>query len=353
VLSAGMALASWSSCVTPAEPAPVPSEVVTVTEAELSPTLEAEAEVEVEEKQAPPAIPMPRPEDAEGDRAQELRHDRDARRSELSAAIALQPGWNLYECEHYFLATPIDDPRLIDGLKRRCDALSRALLETYPPARTAARKLPTDRSVIRVLPSREAFQRAGASPGTTCYWNEERKEIVMFDDTSAGGRGTETWPALQHIVVHEYLSRTLQADDTAAWIKFGIAAHYEGLELGPAGWEAPQEDPRWRELDAQLTAAECVPLERLLRYTTEEFYGANAEDSGGRRNLILAWSLYEYLRTDELRYTPAARIPSLYLRARSAGSDHARALEAALAEVNLPALEKDWRDWLMQRTDSL
>lgn len=270
------------------------------------------------------------------------------RRRELARTLASEPGWNLFESRHYFIATPVDDPLLIDGIKGRLDTQFARLEREFPGPQGAARRTSP---LVRVHPDRQAFFDAGGQPGTTSFWVSSEHTLVLYDAGSDEGRKAQTWPALQHIVVHEYFDTVLGITPAPPWLLYGIAAHYEALRFfqvrgGANSFHLPADTERWDQLAQQTAGGAPPPLGRLLAFDREEFHGRNEFGSGGYRNLILAWSFVEFLGDDQA--PPEARADFLrrYLASLLEENDAGEALRAALAGAELAALDLAWRQWI-------
>jgi|GEM_PF-3577962 len=266
----------------------------------------------------------------------------DARRLELARALMDEPGWNLYSTGGDFIATPVDDPLLVEGARRRIDAMRDRLARELPPPAGSQRPAPL---LLRIHPDRDAFERAGGQRGTTSFWDAERGEAALFDGGSTEERQRISWPALQHILVHEHLGTTVGLEVVPPWLLFGLASDCEALVLGADGRLAPPAEGRWRALARETAGAAPPPLARFLAFSREEFEGRNEFGSGAYRNLVLAGSLVAFLREEG-----PANLLGRTLTALQDGEEAPAALRAGLDGTPVAELDGAWRSWIEART---
>ncbi len=271
---------------------------------------------------------------------------RDARRRELVARVAAEPDWNLYDTGAHFVATPVDDPWLVERARERLEATAAWLAEHFAPPPPD----PTRDPLVRVFADRETYRASGGAPGTTGFWSSTERSLVIFDAGDAADRAEVTWPALQHVSVHAFLDDRVGLDAVPPWLLFGLAGHVEGLEPDGDGVLAPPlEGDRWTHL-RQVTAAEGPPpLGRLFAFDEREFRGENELGSGGWRNLVLSASLIAYLLEEQPQESAQGALPQALLEALHRGHDASASLEALLPEPDLQRLEADWRAWIETR----
>ena len=282
-------------------------------------------------------------------KASQARHA--IRRAQLAQTLAREPAWNLYESEHYFLASPLVDPLLIEGAKRRLDALRRQLEQDFPPNGAPAAS-PT---LVRILPDRAAFVDWGGQAGSSAFWLSEQQTLVCYDAGDRLERERETWPALQHVLVHEYFGQVLGIREVPPWLLYGVATKYAGLQLKGVGvnehWTSPAAATLDDPLREVLAGEGPMPLARLLAFDSQEFLGVNEFGSTAYRNLILAGGFVRFTENTEL---DQAALPAdflgRYASALQAGRPAAEALSEALQDADLKTIESDWRTWMEART---
>lgn len=276
-------------------------------------------------------------------------------RAELAADLASEAGWNLFETPHYFIATPVDQPLLIDGVKSRLEACLASLRTEFGDLEWSARRTP----VLRLHPSRSSFAEAGGQAGTTGFWSSPQLSLVIFDAGTPVDRARVTWPALQHVVVHEYLDSAIGLERTPSWLLYGLASKFEALQLFRThdGFDAlrfPADSTRWSELAKETAGSGPPPLRRFLAFNRDEFRGLNGFGSGGYRNLILAWSFVAFLEeppasgaeSDESR----ADFLRHYVEALAKGWRAETALDEARGTERLEDLDAAWRQWIEAKT---
>jgi hypothetical protein len=275
----------------------------------------------------------------------------DLRRRALVEELSREAGWNLYESRRHFIATPVDDPWLIEGARLHLDATFAALQREFAPG---ASPRPRPKSLVRIYPSEQAYLAAGGPRGSTSFWSRADATLALFDAQSAAARATQTYAALQHVVVHEFLDSVLELEDVPAWLRLGLGGYFERLVLNEGGaragrLEAPAAARRWDEL-REVTAAEGPPpLARLMRFDAEEFRGRNEFGSGAWRNLILCSSLVAYLLEAAGPGPSGSELLGAFVQALGQGDGAAQALERVLPGEQLESLDADWRRWVEAR----
>ncbi len=372
-LISGLALVA---CRAPRQQVAVPSEAVP-SEATLSegiPTSKAEP-VATEQVPADPPQPLAEPEELpmvgpvalnESElhqqqlevtkHAEELagkRQQRIERRAQLQREVALNPGWGLYESEHYFILSQLHDPVLIEELKLRADAERSLLAQEFPG--TDGSTLPT-LAVIRVFGSELGYHEYGGAQGSTAFYAALLKEAVIYFDVH-DTQSHDRWSGLQHILVHEYLSDSLQLGETPPWMLYGIAELYAGMQLSGTELVMPEQDERLR--GRALNTMQRIPLADLMGFNMREFRGANRQGASAYTCVLHAWSLAYFLRvgSEQSPYWSAewSRLLSHGVEAaQNATGDQQRsaAIEASYAKLDLAALEAAWMAWLKTYRDS-
>ena len=281
-------------------------------------------------------------------------HD-DPRRLALAQTLAAEPGWNLYESASWFVATPVDDPLLVEGVKLRLEAVrSRLHSELTPRHATAHRAKP----LVRIHASRAAFEDAGGQRGTSGFWNGPERTLVVYD--AGTDRAETTWPALQHVAVHAYLDDELGLENVPPWFLYGVAARYESLvrrELRTGGLALlqPPPDVERARLASAVEDAPPMALGELLAFDRDEFFGAIAYGSGGFRNLVLAHAFVRFLEAPEAGTSPeldqqrAAYLAAAF-RALQDGLGADVASRRARGVVPAAELDASWRAWIEAET---
>ncbi len=278
---------------------------------------------------------------------------RNSRRWELANALRNSSGWNLFESQSYFIVSPIDNPLLIEGAKRRLDAMHERLLEDLPPGLV---QHASEQALLRFLPDRASFESTGARRGTTAQWVSAENTLVCYDAGSVLQREAHTWPALQHVLVHEHLNSTLGISEVPSWLLYGLAARYESLRFRatPEGgsWEEPDGTELARALSEAVAGEGPMPLARLLAFNSQEFFGVNEFGSGAYRNLVLAHSFVSFCWDPGKGSEERAPIDFLetFTRSLADGATPARALEHARGSTPLRSIELAWRTWIERAT---
>lgn len=258
--------------------------------------------------------------------------------------------------EHYTIVTPHEDPRLVKETALRLEAVRARLVAEFPPPEPDGTTY-SPPCTVRLCSDRDRYIEAGGPAGSSCCYDANRREMVLCAEYDTAGDAA-LWPSLQHIAVHEYFAEALglELHSVPPWILFGTAAVYAGMESSNGELHLAVKDAKLEELARYLAEPPPVPLAEFLAFTPAEFYGANEHNSGGRRNLVLAWSFARFLRggsteCPEWRESWTDLVPRLVQGLQVETSGQA-ALDEALAEADLEALDRAWRAWLAQQVKS-
>jgi len=257
--------------------------------------------------------------------------------------------------EHYSIVTPLEDPALVEETTLRLEAVRARLVIEFPPREPDGPTTSSSPCTVRICADRAAYVEAGGPAGSSCFYDASQREMVLYAEPDASGDAV-LWPSLRHIAVHEYFADALglELHTVPPWLLFGTAAVYAGMETSPGELRLAANDSKLEELTRYLAERPALPLGVLLSFTPAEFYGANEYHSGGRRNLVLAWSFAWFLRVGSARDSVedagwreswSGLAPRL-ARALQAGAAGPAALDEALAGADLGALDGAWRTWL-------
>ena len=227
------------------------------------------------------------------------------------------------------------------------------LVAEFPPEVAGEGVIPFSPILVRICKDRSTYVEYGGPSGSSSFYWKVTREMVLYDDRL--GRGLRsTWSSLQHIAVHAYFGEVLGFEVPPPWLLYGTAAVYAGMVLQGEELRTDHFDEKFEELRGTATDGPLLPLEALLTFDRNEFYGANEYDSPARRNLILAWSFSYFLRTgDEAR--PGWReewrsLPLRFVEGWQQSGSLETARERALEGIELGELEGAWHDWIEEVT---
>lgn len=283
----------------------------------------------------------------------EQRIARNARRTELERRAAIAPGWELFESEHYFLTTAIDDPPIVEEALARLEAVRARLVAEFPPDVPGEGTIPFSPILVRIFDRRSAYCEYGGPAGSSSYYWDVTQEMVLYDDRLGAGIGS-TWSSLQHIAVHAYFGEVLEFELNPQWLLYGTAAVYAGMVFKGGELRIDHFDGKFEELRRATAEGPPLPLEALLAFDRNEFYGGNEYDSPARRNLILAWSFIYFLRAGH-ETRPGWReewrqVPRRFVEGWQENGSLETARKRALEGIDLGALESAWHGWIEEVT---
>jgi hypothetical protein len=331
---------------------------------------------------------------------------RDIKRFELQKTVAATPGWSLYETPNYFLISNNTDKPFLDELMERLEAIRAVYQETYPaelaeelnrlaeaarsktapgegtpkkeslrelelpllgrqeappepklegkpqqgPGRSQATQADTRErsrcSVVRVCKSKDEYVSYGGPPTSAGYWNSRAEELVLFDDKAEGGRG-DTWAVLNHEAFHQYIFYFFGELAPHSWYNEGSGDFYSGYEYRNKRFFLEPFDWRVRLIQETLRKNEHEPWTKILRFTQEEYYKPDKV----AQNYAQGWAMIYFLRTGKKSakgWKPAwDKILDTYLRTLVITDDLDQAVDKAFEGIDLPELEKCWRDYTL------
>jgi hypothetical protein len=269
---------------------------------------------------------------------------REQRRFELAQEVASQPGWSLYETEHYFIISAVDDAAFVDELKRRCEGARDLIERDFPHPAAAPVPVRTAPHVLRACKSREQYAAYGGAAGSSGYWSDFHRELVLYDDREGGRRNT--WATLNSIVFMEYASELSDGDVAAPWFLYGHADYYAGFQPTRDGCELEPFDWRQRLAQVNIRTDGTVPLEQFVRLHQNDYY----VDAGNR--YAQGWALIYFLREgahSSQSWNPAWNgILDAWWRTWIETRDADAANERAFAGVDWRALEASWKDFTLR-----
>jgi hypothetical protein len=93
-----------------------------------------------------------------------------------------------------------------------------------------------------------------------------------------------------------------------------------------------------------------VPLQDLVRFTQQEYYGQNKYGAGGGQNYAQGWSLIYFLRTGKKKgaknWNPEwEKILDTYFKTLAMTGNLNQAVEDAFRGIDMAVLEESWKDY--------
>jgi len=307
------------------------------------------------------------------------------KRAKLQTEVAKLGGdWKLYETPNYFVLTPHKDKMFVKELLERLEAIRSQYEVDYPyekaqELRKAGETLRTgsssedDRSkkaeeemtkailgsgdprelskcsVVRVLTDQSAYHSYGGPGGSAGYWAWTQQELVLYDDQAGGGRN-DTWAVLNHEAFHQYIFYLYGNISPHSWYNEGTGDYYSGFEW--KGGRFVAEKFKWRvdTVRELVRSNQFVPLQDLVRFTQQEYYGQNKYGAGGGQNYAQGWSLIYFLRTGKKKgaknWNPEwEKILDTYFKTLAMTGNLNQAVEDAFRGIDMAVLEESWKDY--------
>jgi len=225
---------------------------------------------------------------------------------------------------------------VVRELQDKLPVFRQAYARLVPPL-TAADEI----SLVRLFESREDYVRyvGPEQAWSGGLWMPARRELVLFQQSSKD----DLMRIIRHEAFHQYLSYATCMLGAPPWLNEGHACLFENSRLDGKGKVRIEEDAeRGRLLTENLdTAVTLLPF--LLQDTYESFYAANPDVR--RLKYAMAWGFTYYLQkgVPEETRAPAATLLADYVAALAETRDPALASAAALAGVDMAALQERFR----------
>jgi hypothetical protein len=315
---------------------------------------------------------------------------RDKVRAKLQADMLKNPGWKMYETDHYFIVSNNDDRDFIEELKGRLEAIHAFYEIDYPaakakelralgskvktgsgddPAVTEKEKEKKDAqvelqkmlddgvdpqekarcSVVRVCKDADLYHSYGGPAQSAGYWNWVDQELVIYDGRKLGGK-SDSWATLNHEAFHQYIFYFYGNISPHCWYNEGTGDFYAGYEYKNKKYTLKKF--LWRNDLAKQSIQEkkFVPLKDFTRFTQPEYYGTNKFGTDGYHNYAQGWSFIYFLRTGKQNgaknWNPKwDTILETYLRVLATSGKVDQAVEEAYQGIDWDALEASWCDY--------
>ncbi|MCK6444987.1 MAG: hypothetical protein L6Q99_01220 [Planctomycetes bacterium] len=316
---------------------------------------------------------------------------REQKRAKLVDELSRLPGWKLYESPNYFIVTDSKDEPFVKEMMDRLEAIRKIYEETYTQkqalelrrkaiairnARTDGGAAPAPETktdaenggeeeeplteedllasfeasracVVRLCSEETMYKSYGGPSGSAGYWSPYHQELVVYDDQKEGGR-SNTWKTLNHEAFHQYIFYFYGSMTPHYWYNEGSGDFYSGYQYGKnKKFVLKPFDWRVQQVKDMLRDGTFVPLDKFVRYTREEYYGARRSD-----NYAQGWSLVYFLRTAPQKYSgwnPAWNtILPTYLETLATSGSLDTAIDTAFKGVDYEELTNAWKGYLDQ-----
>ena len=272
---------------------------------------------------------------------------RDALREQLKGELGGAAGFELVETGPLFVLTQVHEKRLCQELEQRVGLLQEVLERDFPfrPAEGADPPAPV---VVRLFRDPAAYAAAGGPQASVNYVDAEAKRFLIVDRSATARR--DFWRALAGLQFKAHWVRAAGLPWPHGWFLHGHEDYYAGFEL-TAGRLVRKPNP-WRLETIRQVARQRqhIPFSEFLRWFGPGYHGTG---SNFLQNYLEAyaqgWSCVWFLRTlPETHRKPPGWQPGWelildrYLSGMRTARDRGAAIDAALLDIDLAALEDAW-----------
>ena len=337
---------------------------------------------------------------------------RDQKRAELEDKISRTPGWKLYESANYFIISSNADKAFLDELMQRLEAIRTVYEQDFPASKAkalrdqipltttgaaaATAKAPDPNgppapkadgddgedegddgakkdgkekpkrppppepdfalsqelskcSVVRVCKNAEEYHAYGGPPQAAGHWDDNARELVIYDDRANGGKG-DTWITLNHEAFHQYIYYFYGNLAPHSWYNEGTGDFYSGYTLKNNRFTLEKNLWRRDTIKEAIRSDKFVPLRELMRFSQKEYYGRNKLQAHPAVCYAEGWSLIWFLRTGKKNRAKGwdpkwDTLLDDYLKALVTTRSRSKAIEACLKGVDMDALQAAWIDY--------
>lgn len=300
------------------------------------------------------------------------------------ARADLAKGWKALDTENFLIVHHSKNDALVKHIARDIEAMRAFYMELFAPT-GAMDKL----AIVRICQTKDEYLQYGGPPGTGGYWHPGNEELVFFDysytqktldddERKRMGRAKltddDSLLVLYHEAFHQYIHYAVGEFAPHDWFNEGFGDYFSGAQVGDNGRVLRIEPSPWR---IHLAKDMCefgdgfIPLKEILEAERAVFY----HPSRVRFFYAGAWSFLYFLKTSKeaaahpqwsmiltryfeaMKASYAEQIGKLggeaNLQQKTVAGFGARraALQAALAGIDLDALERTWRKWVVDLKD--
>jgi len=260
--------------------------------------------------------------------------------------------WGVHQTEKYTIEYQTKK-EFAEKLGKELEQIYRLYQVAIPSAKT------NQRCRVKLFDCQEDFQYYGQAPGAAAYWSPAQEEIVAYrfeggkvvldskeEMTVTEERTPEqtTFSILYHECFHQYMyylmGRRRQVY-VPSWLNEGMGDYFFGgrwekgkFSIGPNEW-------RMATIVAAVKKGKHVPLEKIFRYSQEEYY-ANA-------HLCYAegWSINYFFMSDVGKKAGYHMIPPKMFDNLTKSGDWKKATDNAFAGYDVKKMEEEWKAFVL------
>ncbi len=299
-------------------------------------------------------------------------------REALHLSISSNPGWFAIDTKHYvFLSNA--DRRFVQRLGKDLETVRKKMYVPMFPPRN--KKVPL--SPVRVFATQAEYHQFGGPRGSAGYFSPSKGELVLyakFEDQSSSKSEDDCKSVMFHEGFHQYIHFAVGDVSPHSWFNEGHGDYFAGIKVFGGRVRVEPFDWRVDYLKRHMQKGDdLIPTRSLIRYLQSEYYSnAGLKYSQG-------WALIYYLREvsrekshkdildtyfsyladniqafrekkkkddegDEVGGESVPGIPGLRIvdfeDREKVEQILSEAVDKAFANVNLEALDEDFRRWL-------
>ncbi len=293
----------------------------------------------------------------------------------------LATGWKALDTPHYIIVQHSPDEKLVNKIARDIEAMQGFYSQLFPPVKPVEAV-----SVVRVCRNRTEFLAYGGPPMSGGFWHAGNEELVFYDfeqttlDNEAAGvtagktTDKDSLLVLYHEAFHQYIYYAVGEVAPHDWFNEGHGDYFSGAVIPQYGTKVDHIGPSpWRihrAKDQCEFGKGWVPLKALVHAERAEYYNPARQAD----YYAAGWSFVYFLREAEVvkKHPRWSKVLTDYFDALKRGyldaiepipkptladkqAAQAKAKEAALAaflkDVDLDALESQWKSFIVKMKD--
>ncbi|MBI5359140.1 MAG: DUF1570 domain-containing protein [Planctomycetes bacterium] len=245
--------------------------------------------------------------------------------------------WLTKETEHFSVSSDCPQDAL-DDVCVRLENIYKTYAETFKYDSPVVKK-----RTVKIFKSKEAYQASVQNAYSGGFYNERTDELSTF-------MRSDMVETLYHECAHMFFDIMIASYETGgmpSWINEGMASYFGAVEV-PLEGDAVTGKVNADFLNTVKQAINgntCADLKLFFFFPRERFMNP-ADPDGTKRMYAQAWSIcYFLMKTDNENYK---NIISKYIDEMKAGKGWFEAHQAAFEGVDLPALENDWKKFVLE-----
>ncbi|HKS17198.1 MAG TPA: DUF1570 domain-containing protein [Planctomycetota bacterium] len=260
--------------------------------------------------------------------------------------------WGVHQTEKYTIEYQTKK-EFAEKLGKELEQIYRLYQVAIPSAKT------NQRCRVKLFDCQEDFQYYGQAPGAAAYWSPAQEEIVAYrfeggkvvldskeEMTVTEERTPEqtTFSILYHECFHQYMyylmGRRRQVY-VPSWLNEGMGDYFFGgrwekgkFAIGPNEW-------RMATIVAAVKKGKHVPLEKIFRYTQEEYY------SNAHLCYAQGWAINYFFMSDVGKKSGYHMIPPKMFDNLTKSGDWKKATDSAFAGYDVKKMEEEWKTFVL------